>query len=163
MEDGKVEYAGFWVRLGATLIDTILIMLITFPLLVWIYGWEYFDPTLNTGMFAGPADFLITWVLPFIAVIWFWRARQATPGKMALSLHVVDADSGRTLSTGQSIGRYFAYIVSTLPLCIGFVWIAFDKRKQGWHDKLAGSVVVRTKNRGTEPVHLPEAQGDNAP
>lgn len=156
MDNTEVEYAGFWIRLGASLIDTVLIMAITVPLLVSIYGWAYFDPELNDSLIAGPADFLITWVLPLVAVIWFWRTRQATPGKIALSLRIVDADSGQTLSTGQSVGRYFAYLVSTLPLCLGFVWIAFDPRKQGWHDKLAGSVVVRAKNR-TEPVRFPQA------
>jgi uncharacterized RDD family membrane protein YckC len=105
---------------------------------------------------AGPADLLISWVAPFVAVIWFWRAKQGTPGKMALSLHVVDATTGRTLSTGQSVGRYFAYLVSIVPLFIGFVWVAFDKRKQGWHDKLVGSVVVRAKRKGNDPIPLPD-------
>jgi uncharacterized RDD family membrane protein YckC len=76
-------------------------------------------------------------------VILFWRHRQATPGKMMLALHVVDADSGGPLSLGQGVGRYFAYFVSTIPFCLGFLWVAFDKRKQGWHDKLAHTVVVR--------------------
>jgi uncharacterized RDD family membrane protein YckC len=156
MDNTEVEYAGFWIRLGASLIDTVLIMAITIPLLVSIYGWEYFDPAQNSSLIAGPTDFLITWVLPLVAVIWFWRTRQATPGKMALRLRIVDADSGQTLSTGQSVGRYFAYLVSSIPLCLGFVWIAFDARKQGWHDKLAGSVVVRAKNR-TAPVRFPQA------
>lgn len=155
MDNNDVEYAGFWVRLGATVIDTVLVMAITVPLVIAVYGWDYFDPELNSGMFAGPADFLITWVLPLVAVIWFWRAKQATPGKMALRLRVVDADSGQTLSMGQSVGRYFAYLVSTLPLFLGFLWVAFDRRKQGWHDKLAGSVVVRTKPKGSEPIPLP--------
>lgn len=84
MDDNEVEYAGFWLRLGATLIDTVLIVAITFPLLIAIYGWQYFDPEVNSGILAGPADFLISWVFPFVAAIWFWRTRQATPGKMAL-------------------------------------------------------------------------------
>ncbi|MGZ8994756.1 MAG: RDD family protein, partial [Burkholderiaceae bacterium] len=53
---------------------------------------------------------------------------------------------------GQSIGRYFGYYVSTIPLLIGLIWVAFDSRKQGWHDKLAGTVVVRPKNHGAVPV-----------
>lgn len=149
MENDDVEYAGFWVRLGATLIDTVLVIAITFPLLVAIYGWQYFDPAWNTGMVAGPADFLITKVLPLVAAVWFWRARQATPGKMALRLRVVDAKTGATMSLGQSVGRYFAYLVSIIPLFLGFVWIAFDRRKQGWHDKLAGSVVVKARKQAT--------------
>lgn len=155
MDSNDVAYAGFWVRLGATLIDTVLLIAVTWPLLVAIYGWDYFNPAAKAGMFAGPADILISWVFPVVAAIWFWRARQATPGKMALSLHVVDAKTGATLSMGQSVGRYFAYLVSVIPLCLGFVWIAFDARKQGWHDKLAGSVVVRSKRKGSEPIPLP--------
>lgn len=153
MQEQDVEYAGFWVRLGATIIDSLLLVAVTIPLLLSIYGRAYFDPE-RTGFIAGLADFLISWVLPAIAVILFWMLKQATPGKMVLSLRVVDAATGNKPSTGQYIGRYFAYFVSTIPLCLGFVWVAFDKRKQGWHDKLAGTVVVRSKNRGPEPVRF---------
>lgn len=153
MAESDIEYAGFWVRVGATIIDTILIMIITFPLLVFIYGWKYFG---SERLISGPADFLISWVLPAVAVVWFWTQRQATPGKAALSLRVLDADSGETLSLGQSIGRYLAYFVSIIPLGLGMIWVGFDSRKQGWHDKLANSVVVRAKNRGPKPVRFPK-------
>lgn len=153
MNTAEMEYAGFWARTGATLIDTLLLMLITYPMLIGIYGWAYFDSE-QTGVVAGPADFLISWVLPAIAVIVFWITKQATPGKMAVSARIVDARSGEQASTGQLVGRYLAYIVSALPLCLGFIWVAFDRRKQGWHDKLAGTVVVRKANRGPEPVQF---------
>ena len=139
----EVKYAGFWIRTGAAIIDTLLIMLVTLPLLVAIYGWAYFDAE-QSGIVAGPADFLISWVLPAVAVIAFWILKQATPGKMAVSTKIVDAESGNAASTGQLIGRYFAYFAATLPLGLGILWVAFDKKKQGWHDKLAGTVVVRT-------------------
>ena len=142
MQEQELEYAGFWVRTGATIIDTILIMLITFPLLMSNYGWEYLDSE-QTGHIAGPLVFLLSWVLPAIAVIWFWIIKQATPGKMAVSVRIVDATSGNAPSPAQFIGRYIAYFVAILPLGLGILWVAFDKRKQGWHDKLAGTVVVR--------------------
>ena len=142
MQEQELEYAGFWVRTGATIIDTILIMLITSPLLISKYGWEYLDPE-QTGFIAGPLYFLLSWVLPAIAVIWFWIIKQATPGKMAVSVRIVDATSGNAPSPAQFIGRYIAYFVALLPLGLGILWVAFDKRKQGWHDKLAGTVVVR--------------------
>jgi len=153
MQEQDYEYAGFWVRTGATIVDAILLMLITYPLLILIYGWAYFDLE-QTAIVAGPADVLITWVLPAIAVIWFWLKRQATPGKMAVSAKVVDATTGQTLSIGQSIGRYFAYFVSFLPLGLGILWIVFDKRKQGWHDKLANTVVIRVKHGDSSPVRF---------
>lgn len=151
MQNQDLEYAGFWVRTGAAIIDTILLMLITVPLTVSIYGWGYFSEE-NTSIIAGPADFLITWVLPAIAVIAFWITKQATPGKMAVSAKIVDAATGRPASPAQLVGRYFAYFVSMLPLFMGVVWVAFDKRKQGWHDKLAGTVVIKKINTGPEPV-----------
>ena len=82
----------------------------------------------------------------------FWHFRGATPGKSVLGLLVLNAKSGKTPGLGQSIGRYLAYFVSALPLGLGFIWIAFDQRKQGWHDKLAGTVVVRARKRATEKV-----------
>ena len=142
MQEQELEYAGFRIHTGATIIDTILLMLITFPLLISIYGWGYLDAE-QTGFIAGPADFLITWVLPAIATIVFWVTKQATPGKMVVSTRIVDAATGNTPSTAQFVGRYFAYVVSLLPLGFGYVWVALDRRKQGWHDKLAGTLVIK--------------------
>lgn len=154
MDKSEVEYAGFWVRVGATIIDTLLIMAITIPILSSIYGWKYFG---SEKLIAGPADLLISWIFPVVAVVWFWTQKQATPGKAALSLRVLDADTGENLSIGQSIGRYLGYFVSTIPFGLGLLWVGFDRRKQGWHDKLAHTVVVRAKNHGTEPVRFLQA------
>ena len=155
MQDQGLEYAGFWVRTWASIIDTILMMLITFPLLISIYGWTYFDE--GKDLIAGPADFLISWILPAIVVIIFWMYKQATPGKMAVSAKIVDATTGQPASTAQLVGRYFAYFVSIIPLFLGIFWVAFDKRKQGWHDKLAGTVVIKKVNTGPEPVRFNNA------
>jgi uncharacterized RDD family membrane protein YckC len=144
MNEPEIRYAGFWLRVGASLIDTVLLLAITLPLLVSIYGWEYFDGA-QAGFVAGSADFLISWIAPAVAVIVFWVYKSATPGKMILSARIVDATTGQPPGVGQSIGRYLAYYLSLLPLGLGFIWVAFDQRKQGWHDKLAGTVVIRTK------------------
>ena len=134
------RYAGFWIRLGATAIDIVLLTLVTVPLLLSVYGFEYLD---SQSVIRGPMDFLIQWALPAIAAILFWRYGSATPGKIVFGVKIVDARTGGRLSVGQCVGRYFAYLVSMLPLGLGFLWIAFDKRKQAWHDKLAGTVVIR--------------------
>jgi len=142
MPADAVEYVGFWARVLASLIDTVLVLCVTLPLLVGIYGWSYLDaPT--SGFVGGPVDFIVSWVLPAVAVVLFWLFRQATPGKMAISARVVDAKTGGRLTVGQSIGRYLGYFVSTIPFGLGLLWVAFDPKKQGWHDKLAGTVVVR--------------------
>ena len=61
---------------------------------------------------------------------------------MLIKAHIVDVKTLQKPSTGQCVGRYFGYYVSILALFFGFIWIGFDKRKQGWHDKLAGTVVI---------------------
>ena len=145
-DERGVRYAGFWIRFLAFIIDSILTMVIVWPILYWLYGKDYFLGALGLreadSMFAGPADPLLNYVLPAIAVVIFWIARQATPGKMVLSTKIVDADSFGPLTKGQAIGRYLGYYVSIFGLFIGFLWIAFDPRKQGWHDKLARTVVI---------------------
>ena len=151
-----VEYAGFWIRVGASIIDSILLMMITYPLLYAVYGWaglDYGAAVQTTGF----VSILVTWILPVVGVIWFWVAKQATPGKMLLSLRVVDAKTGGSLSVGQSIARYLGYFVSGIPFGLGLIWVGIDSKKQGWHDKIAGTVVVRSKQRGTEPVRFPQA------
>ena len=150
-EATDIEYAGFWIRVVAALIDTALIVAITYPLLISIYGWGFFSEE-RKSFIAGPAEFAISWLMPAAASIIFWLSKQATPGKMAMSAKVVDARTGNTLSVGQSIGRYLAYFICMLPLGLGILWVAFDARKQGWHDKLARTVVVRSRGRGTKPI-----------
>ncbi len=149
MQAEELEYVGFWSRVGASLIDTILLGVIIWPILTAFYGESYWS---GEQFIQEPMDFILSWVFPAVAVILFWVAKQATPGKMAISAKIVDAKTGSMPTTGQFIGRYFAYFLAWLPLGLGIIWVAFDVRKQGWHDKLAGTVVVRQKDRQPKPV-----------
>lgn len=141
MNQAPPEYVGFWARVGASIIDTILMLVIVAPLLTYHYGGGYWMG--EFGFIAGPMDVLLNWVLPAIAVIIFWIYRQATPGKMAISAKIVDATTLGKPSTGQLIIRYLGYYVSFIAFCLGFIWVGIDARKQGWHDKMAGTLVVR--------------------
>jgi uncharacterized RDD family membrane protein YckC len=143
-EADELEYVGFWARVGATLIDTALVLVVCLPLVTLVYGSSYWT---SETLLQGPADFLINWLLPAIAVVVFWIYRQATPGKIAIGARIVDAETGGKPGTRQLVIRYLGYYVSMLPLMAGMVWVAFDARKQGWHDKLAGTVVVRPRHR----------------
>jgi uncharacterized RDD family membrane protein YckC len=152
--EDNLEYVGFWARLGASLIDSVLVLLICAPLATAIYGEGYW---LSETFVHGPADILINWVLPAVAVLLFWTYRQATPGKMAIRARIVDARTGGQPTTRQLVIRYLGYYLSTLPLLLGFIWVAFDPRKQGWHDKLAHTVVVRPRGGGTKAVRFDRA------
>ncbi len=149
-DEDSIEYVGFGVRFIATLIDAILLLLILIPLSMSIYGNNYLY---SDEIIHGPADFLINWVAPAFATVLFWVYRGATPGKIIMKIRIVDERTGNNLSLGQSIGRYLAYILSAIPLCAGFFWVIFDKKQQGWHDKLAKTVVVG-KSSAPEPVQF---------
>ena len=149
----NIEYAGFWIRTGAAIIDSILMLIIVLPLMTAIYGTEYWD---SDSIILGFWDVLLNYILPACAVILFWIYKSATPGKMATKLTIVDAKTGGKPSTRQLIGRYLAYYVSIIPLGMGIIWVGIDKRKQGWHDKLAGTVVIR--NNQAEPVTFENQQ-----
>jgi len=141
------EYAGFWIRTGAAIIDSLLILIITLPILTAVYGSDYW---ISGSFVRGFWDVVVNYILPAIAVIVFWTYKSATPGKMATKLTIVDARTGGQPSTGQLIGRYFGYYISMLPLFLGIFWVGIDRRKQGFHDKLAGTVVI--KSNKIEPV-----------
>ena len=140
MTSREPRYVGFWMRVFASIIDSLILVVFIGLIAFAVYGMQYvrLSSQGKTLMF----DLLVQGLLPALAVIVFWRYRGATPGKMLISAKIVDAETLGTPSTGQLIGRYFAYIVSCIFM-LGFIWIAFDRRKQGWHDKLAGTVVVR--------------------
>ncbi|HEU4853184.1 MAG TPA: RDD family protein [Telluria sp.] len=149
-----IEYAGFWSRTGASLIDTVLILIVTIPLLVAVYGSSYWE---SESVILGPADFVISYVLPAVMVVVLWILLSKTPGKMAIGATIVDARTGGKPTTGQFVIRYLGYYVALLPLGLGILWVGFDPRKQGWHDKMAGTVVVRRKDGGVEPVRFDAA------
>ena len=147
-------YVGFWARLWATFLDTILTIIVTYPFLIAAYGWAYLE---SRALVEGPLDLLLSWMFPAAAIVVFWIYCSATPGKMAIGARIVDAATGRQPTQWQLVKRYIGYFFSSIPLCWGFIRAAFDPRKQGWHDKLAGTVVVYTKKiRQLETVPNPK-------
>lgn len=136
----QIQYAGFWRRFAATMVDGLVVAIVIYVPLSLIYGEQYW---LGDDVINGFWDVVLSYILPFVGTIWFWLRYLGTPGKMALHLEVVDAKTGTKMSSDQAVLRYFAYLASILPLGLGFIWVAVDRRKQGWHDKLAGTVVIR--------------------
>ena len=105
--------------------------------------YDYF--VTNHGIIKVIIDMIFqAFFIGFIFVI-FWLKKQATLGKMCLSLKIVDATTLEKPSSKQFIIRVFAIIISTLPLFLGIIWIAFDPKKQGWHDKIANTLVIKVK------------------
>lgn len=155
MDMTDLEYVGFWPRVLATLVDTLVLSLILAPFAnhlvsVNIEAIDLAQPPPISQLLGQLFD---PWSAGIMAlgVLVFWLARQATPGKMVISAKIVDAASGGKPSSLQLLLRYLGYYVSMLGLGLGFIWVAFDPRKQAWHDKMANTVVVRAirKSAGT--------------
>jgi uncharacterized RDD family membrane protein YckC len=134
---GSAEYAGFWLRAGAFVIDWLVVSVISVPLVAFVFGTGYFSLEPQTHAWD-----LATMLVVAAAVIAFWRYCGATPGKLAMDIRIVDAGTGGAPSTARLVVRFLCYFLSAAPLYLGFVWIAIDRRKQGWHDKIAGTVVI---------------------
>ncbi len=141
------QYAGFWIRLGASLIDLVIILIVIYMPLYFIYGAKIWS---GDEFVYGFWDLLLGYIVPTVATIWFWMRFYGTPGKMATQLKIVDAKTGEKLYLIQSINRYLAYIPAIIPFGLGLIWVGVDKKKQGWHDKMAGTVVIRSSQ--SEPV-----------
>ncbi|MDR2638718.1 MAG: RDD family protein [Helicobacteraceae bacterium] len=137
----QVKYIGFWARVVATIIDNIAITAILFALFVMLYATDFFNSA-NEYEIEGIIN-IVGVSVSLIYTICFWVNKQATPGKMLFGAKIVDAKTLGKPSAGQYIGRYFAYILSYIPLGLGFIWVAFDEKKRGWHDMLAGTLVIK--------------------
>jgi len=142
------HYAGFWYRTIAWVIDTVITtvaaIIIVLPL-AFALGASMAGTSSATDIFSvGEAlgnlgGILITWLYFTISESSPW---QATLGKKVLGLRVTD-EAGNRIGFGKANGRYWSKILSALILCIGFIMVAFTERKQGLHDKIAGTLVLK--------------------
>lgn len=141
----KGYYAGFISRLLAFSVDIIIIVVVLI-----FAGWML--NTLSTlfqlDILSSIATIFQIWVTSIIVIlfsagyyIFFWTLIGRTPGKLLLGLRVVSRN-GRPITFWQAVRRYVGYYVSALALYIGYLWVLIDNRRQGWHDKIAGTYVV---------------------
>lgn len=139
----QLEFAGFWRRTGAAVIDTLLLLIVEAPFMIWAYGVGYYtDLDKEFRWIEGRTDLIVGWVAPPIVTIFLWRKWQTTPGKFLFKAYVVDAETLGPATIIRYVLRYIGYFLAGLPFLLGVFWVAFDRRKQGWHDKLAGTVVI---------------------
>lgn len=85
---------------------------------------------------------IIVNVISGIYYILFWYRLQATPGMLVIKSRIYDADHGTSPTLKQSTTRFISCILSTIPFLQGFFWVIFDKRKQGFHDKIAKTIIA---------------------
>ena len=137
MPAGQVELAGFGRRCAAQMIDLLWLL----PLSVVLGLVAAF---VNDGEISLGGEVMAN-VIGALVVLLFWVERQGTPGKLVLGMRIVDAETGGPPPVGRLVARYLGYLLSALPLGLGYLWMLWDSRRQTWHDKLGGTLVVRDR------------------
>jgi uncharacterized RDD family membrane protein YckC len=153
-----MEYAGFWKRFAAFVIDLVVVY-IAIAILSWLIVGGWTVSSLSTGGLAllwpdededaGTVWVVLGWVLTVTMPWVYWAlmesARpQASLGKMALGIAVTDLEGGR-ISFGRASARFFAKAVSALTLLVGFAMACTTARKQAFHDRIAHTLVIVKK------------------
>lgn len=164
------RFAGFWRRFVAYLIDGFIIGVIFFILMI-VAGVAFLAGALSGDTEALVATItdpqmmtsvtLLVWVFSILMNMayftYFHGSSGRTPGKMLLNLQVVSIE-GQPIGFGVAFLRSVGYLVSSAIFCLGYIWIGFDKKKQGWHDKIAQTVVIiRDPENQAAGISIPDA------
>lgn len=134
--EAAVEYMGFWIRVAAAIIDSLVLSVVSslfsFILQVGAFPFEV------GGFLFFPAFWLYHWL--------FIGLKGQTLGKMAVGIKVVNA-AGSVPGLGRAALREIpGKILSAIAIYLGFLWVIWDERKQGWHDKIANTYVVKARS-----------------
>jgi uncharacterized RDD family membrane protein YckC len=135
------NYAGFWIRVVAYIIDAIILAIIG-AIIYTILGVNVGDPNvMSSGKYQGAQG--LNFVISIVYFAGLWTLLGGTLGQKIFGMRVVDANTGQPIGIGKALLRYVGLFISFLVCFIGVIWVAFDARKQGWADKIASRVVVR--------------------
>ncbi len=132
------NYGGFWIRVVAYIIDGVIIGVVA-GIIDAVLHINLTDPQ-NPSYGAGGG---VNLVLSFAYFVGMWTYQGATLGQRIFKLKVVDANTGQPIAFGKAALRWLGLLVSFLVCFVGVIWVAFDARKQGWMDKIAGTLVIR--------------------
>lgn len=155
----RPAFAGFLQRLFAFVIDNLLLTVILFVVIDVFFHKVLGLPDaavlmqdamqrgdwlelLRVSMQYGGYEAGLEQLLPFILTVLLWVRFGLTPGKLLCDIRIIDARHGGKPGLGQSVLRYIGYLISTLTLGIGFLWMLWDNNNQALHDKIAGTLVV---------------------
>jgi uncharacterized RDD family membrane protein YckC len=141
---GDMEYAGFWIRVGAWFIDYIIMAIASAIIYVPLafMGFSSFDEPAAFAIFQLIST-ILNFIIPAVYESWFVGKYAATPGKMACKLKVVMSE-GDQVSFARAIGRHFAKYISGLILGIGYIMAGFDEQKRTLHDRICDTRVIKS-------------------
>jgi uncharacterized RDD family membrane protein YckC len=127
------EKVGFFPRFIAFIIDAVILGIIQFVVGLVLGAMGDAGATL-----AG----ILSFVISVGYILYFWSTTGQTIGHKVMNLRVVKTD-GSALSIGTAVMRLVGFIVAEIPFFLGLLWVLWDANKQGWHDKIAGTYVVK--------------------
>ena len=144
-------YTGFWLRVLCLFLDLLLFNIV--GLIGLLVGVSLLpSPISGNQSLEALVYFFVAFqvvFLPWALLAVSWCVLGSTPAKLLFNIRIIDEQSGKKPSVIQAINRgigMFVMFLVPIPMNLGLLWVAFDKRKQGWHDKLFGTLVVRDSN-----------------
>ena len=144
----RPRYADWWMRwLGYSIIDGLVVFGIALALSLVLWMMFYASNKSPTAEEENTFTGFVALFAYAAAFVYFWvsNSNGRSVGKLALGLRVERKDNGEAPGPARGLLRTFGYLVSTIPLALGFLWAAWDEDRQAWHDKMAGTVVVSTR------------------
>lgn len=134
----QARFGGFWIRVVAYIIDAVILGVVQGIIDVIVRA-NPSDPSSPGYSVAAVLQIVIS--AAYFAGLWtYWGA---TLGQRIFKLRVVDANTMQPIGLGKALVRWLGLVLSFLVCFIGVIWVAFDGRKQGWMDKIAGTLVVQ--------------------
>jgi uncharacterized RDD family membrane protein YckC len=145
--DERRDYAGWGRRVGAYLLDTLVLVIPLIAIVVIALAAGNPDDENDSSWAAIGIAYLATILLPFVYFT-FLHGRESgqSLGKRWVGIRVVDDSTGRSIGYGRAFGRYaitFVLGIFIIPLILDYLWPLWDKKKQALHDKVVGSIVVK--------------------
>jgi uncharacterized RDD family membrane protein YckC len=139
---GQPVYASVGRRFVASLVDGLILGLVFVPFSLVLGGYNY--STQTSGSEASPFFTLFMTLVQWAYYVYFTGSKGQTLGKMALGIKVVRKDGVAPVGYGKGFMREIVgKLISSVVLALGYLWAIWDKEKQTWHDKIAGTIVVR--------------------
>lgn len=146
----RQDYCGFWRRFAANFLDGVILSL----------AYKLVDivllaiASLTGTSYLGFSDWMLSTIIFWAYMLWFKSYRGATPGYNVFGIRIISVN-GSQVSIKQIVIRTVSSFFSAIPLGLGYLWIAIDPKRQAWHDKIAGTYVIKTNAKPVQVVRLP--------
>lgn len=136
---GSFEQAGFALRLGAFMLDLILLLLLMLFITLIATNFINYQAIINK---IGLVIIMAVWIYNFLILA---SIRGQTIGKQLVGIRIISLDQSRAKVSQIIIRHTFGYFIATIAFALGFLWLLWDKKQQGWHDKLAKTLVIKKR------------------